>query len=53
MGRALWDSGIAQWVEHYGIAGQLGGRALWDSGIAQWAEHYGKAGELSGQSTMG
>ena len=27
VGRALWDSGIAQWVEHYRIA--------------QWVEHYG------------
>jgi len=23
VGRALWDSGIAQWVEHHGIVGQL------------------------------
>ena len=30
MGRALWDSGIAQWVEHYGIA--------------QWVENYGMVG---------
>ena len=28
MGRVLWDSGIAQWVEHYGITGQFSGRAL-------------------------
>ena len=21
VGRALWDSAIAQWVEHYGIVG--------------------------------
>ena len=52
MGRALGDSGIARWVEHYGIVGELSGqsimgwwnssvgRALWDSGIAQWVEHY-------------
>ena len=33
MGRALWDSGIAQL-----------GRALWDSRIAQWVEHYGIVG---------
>ena len=25
MRRALWDSGIAQWVEYYGIVGQLSG----------------------------
>ena len=30
MGRALWDSGIAQWVEHYGIA--------------QWVDDYGIVG---------
>ena len=36
MGRALWDSGIAQCVELYEIVGWLSGRALWDSGIAQW-----------------
>jgi len=37
VGRSLWDSGISQWVEAYGIVG-----------IAQWAEHYGIVGELSG-----
>jgi len=42
--RALWDSGIAQWLEHYGIVGYLSGRALQDSGIAQWLEHYGIEG---------
>ena len=40
MGRALWDSGIAQWVEHYAIAGYSVGRVLWDSGVAHWVEHY-------------
>jgi len=30
VGRALWDSGIAQWIE----------RVLWDSGTAQWVGHY-------------
>ena len=40
MGRALWDSRIAQWVEHYGIVD----RALWDSRIAQRVEHYGIVG---------
>jgi len=39
VGGALWDSGIAQWVEHYGIVGSVG-RALWDSSIAQWVEYY-------------
>ena len=33
MGRALWDSGIAQWPEHYGIVG-----------IAEWVERYGIVG---------
>jgi len=41
VGGALWDSGIAHWVEHYGIAANSLGRALWDSGIPQWVEHYG------------
>ena len=36
MGKELWDSRIAQWVEHYKIEG--------DRGIAQWAEHYGIVG---------
>ena len=40
MGKALWDSGIAQRVEHYGVVV----RALWDSGVAQWVEHYGIVG---------
>jgi len=35
VGRALWDSGIAQWVKDYGIVGSSVGRALWDSGEAQ------------------
>ena len=35
MGRALWDSGIAQWVGHYGIVDSSVGRALWDEGIVQ------------------
>jgi len=38
VGRALWNSGEAQWVEHYGIVDSSVGRALWDSGIAQWVE---------------
>jgi len=41
VGRALWDSGIAQWVGHYGIDGIVDSsvtRALWDSGVAQWVE---------------
>jgi len=42
VGRAFWDSRIAQWVEHYGIVGELSGyRALWDRRIAQWIEDYG------------
>jgi len=44
VGRALWDSGIAQWVGHYGIVDSSVGRALWDSGIAQGVEHYGIVG---------
>ena len=44
MGRALGDSGVAQWVELYGIVGWLRGRALWDSGIAPWLECYGIKG---------
>jgi len=36
VGRAIWDSGITQWVEHYKIEG--------DRGIAQWVEHYGIVG---------
>jgi len=34
VGRAVWDSEIAQWVAHYGVV-------RWGSGIAQWVEHYG------------
>ena len=41
MGRTLWDSGIAQWVEHYGKAEQLSGRALSDCRIAQWESTMG------------
>jgi len=41
VGRPLWDGGIAQWVEHYGIVGYLSGQSIWDSGITQWVEHYG------------
>jgi len=56
VGRALWDIGIAQWVEQYGIVGWHSGesimgywdspvtRAVWDIGIAQWVEHYGILG---------
>ena len=33
MGRALWESGRAQWAEHYGIAGSSVGRALWDGSV--------------------
>jgi len=44
MGRALWDSRIAQWVRHYGTVGSSVGRELWDGGIGQWVEHYGIAG---------
>jgi len=44
VGRALWDSEIAQRVEHYGIVEYLSGRALWDSGVAQWVKHYGIVG---------
>ena len=44
MGRALLDSGIAQWLKQYGIVGYLSGRALWNSGIAQWVEPYGTVG---------
>jgi len=42
--RPLWGSGIAQWVEDYGILESSVVRPLWDSGIAQWVEHYGKEG---------
>ena len=38
MSRALWDSGIAQLVEHHGIA--------------QWVGDYAIMGYLSGKSTM-
>jgi len=39
--RVLWDTRIAQWVEHYGIVGYRSvSRALWDTRIAQWVEHY-------------
>jgi len=44
VGRALWDSGIARGVEHYGIVDSSVSRALWDSGLAQWVEHYGIVG---------
>ena len=45
MGRELWDNGIAQWVEHYGIVGYSSvGRALWDNRIAQCVECYGIVG---------
>ena len=44
VGRALRDSGIVQWVEHYGIMATSVGRALWDSGMSQWIEHYGIVG---------
>jgi len=33
VGVALWDSGIAQWLELYGIVG-----------VAQWLERYGIVG---------
>ena len=35
--RTLWDSEVAQWVEHYGIAEKFGHvtRIPWDSEIAQ------------------
>jgi len=38
MGRESWDSGIAEWVEHYGIAG-----CIESHGIVEWVEHYGIA----------
>ena len=57
MGRALQDSWIAQWVEHFGEGDSSVGRALRDSEIAQrlaralqdswmtqWVEHYRIAG---------
>jgi len=44
MGRALWDSGIAQRVRHYGTVGSSVGRELWDGGIASVVEHYGIVG---------
>jgi len=44
VGRALWDRGIAQWLEHYSLEDNSVGRALWDSSIAQWVEHYGIVG---------
>ena len=48
MGGALWDSGIAQWVEHYGIVGYLRGRALWDSGIInKWCDYISRVISVS------
>ena len=45
MGKALWDSGIGQWVERYEIVDRaLGDRALGDSRTAEWVEHYGIVG---------
>ena len=35
MGRALWDSGIAQWLKHSGID------------IAHWVEYHGIIGYLN------
>ena len=41
----IWNSGIAQWVENYGIVGYLSGwSTIWNSGITQWVEHYGILG---------
>jgi len=44
VGKAVWDGGIAQWVEQSRWWDSSVGRALWDSGMAQWVEHYGIAG---------
>ena len=38
MARALWDSEIAQWVEHYRIVDSSVGRY---NGILMWVTHYG------------
>jgi len=58
VGRALWDSRIAQCVEHYGIVGwwvgTLGqrdsslGRASWDSSVgrALWDSSVGRGARL-------
>jgi len=46
--RALWDSGIAQWAEHYGMVNGSVGRVLSTSEIARWLERCGIVGWLSG-----
>ena len=38
MGRALWDTGITQWVEHCGIGEWSVGRALQDNRLVEHNE---------------